>query len=124
MCEWSLPLPGEGVGGWGSFPLTCSAGAPQDQYQGYSHARHTPHNHHSAGAPWTVVGGYASIFPAHTPHYQLLRRRVVGGYASLPLALYPCVGQPLSGVEGTSLSGVDPACIRMCLLDIVDDELE
>ncbi len=40
----------------------CSAGAPQDQMSIYSLARYTPHNLHSAGAPWMVVGGYASLF--------------------------------------------------------------
>ncbi len=61
------PLAGEGGRGVGAHSLAylraCSADAPQDQYQGYSYAPHTPHNHPSAIAEWTVVEGYASLSP-------------------------------------------------------------
>ncbi len=78
----SPPFVGGGVGGGGTSPLACSADAPQDQMSKYSHVRRTPHNHHSADAEWTVVGGYASL-----PRESLL-----------------CLPQPLNGV-GLSSGG-------------------
>ncbi len=68
------PLPrlrGRGVRGVGAHSLAsllaCSAGAPQDQYYRYSYVPLTPHDHPSAIAEWTVVGGYASFSLALCP---------------------------------------------------------
>ncbi len=62
---------GGGRGGGGHSPaslLACSADAPQDQMSRFSYARHTHHNHPSANAAWTVVGGdghtHANIPPS------------------------------------------------------------
>ncbi len=62
---------GGGLGGWGLIrlrhcvpaPLTLRrTKCPNTQMRGV-----TPHNHHSAGAPWMVVGDYASFPRASYP---------------------------------------------------------
>ncbi len=87
----------------------------------------TPHNLHSAGAPWTVVGGYASfpfalcpkeytnpLIGVGLPISRHASYHVMAGYAyvnplagliphitclSLPCYGRLCLRQPLSGVE-------------------------
>ncbi len=84
-----------------AFLLACSAGAPQDQMSRYSFAMCTPHDHGSAGAPPTVVGGYASLSLCVVPVRRSTPLRdwdTTFLLRFLPFYGRLCLHQPLNGV--------------------------